>query len=197
MKKISYYFTLLAIFIVLGGCYKDPIYSIEGIGVQYITTATFNPTSNDSATQHWQNFGVRCYFHIVDHTASNSVFGYSYSHFRNEVICRDPITNIFISADEDFDNEHPAGSTLNELFYYRPYKFAESVALTNDGKAPKFTAEDGAGYPSNYFPNYADFILTKPPSGPIEITFQIKVIKESGKEYIAIPYMPNGPIILE
>lgn len=196
MKKISHYFTLLAIAIVLASCYKDPIYSIEGINISYVTTAYGGPVANDSTYQKWENFGVRCQFEIRDITLPDEGpdYGYSYSHYRNEVKCNDPIIKLFITADVDFDANHPAGSTLNELFYYRPEKFAECENLNNNGDAPVFTAETGYRYPNEYFPRGADFILTKAPSSPKLITFTIKAVTKSGRELIDAA---NYPITLE
>ncbi|MEN9348750.1 MAG: hypothetical protein RLZZ77_2261 [Bacteroidota bacterium] len=196
MKKISFYLILLTSISLLTACNRDPIYSIEGINVSYVTTVYGGATINNSSTQQWENFGIRCQFDIKDITLPEDgiEFGYTFSHSRNEVKCTDPIKKIFITADVDFDDDHPAGSLLNELFYYRPQKFAECENLNSNGDAPVFSAETNYSYPDEFFPRNADFILTKAPSAPKVITFQIRAVTANGRELIDIA---NQPITLE
>lgn len=71
----------------------------------------------------------------------------------NQVVC-DTLISISITADEDYDNDHPAGKPLNDIakFYYEsPISFIKSGYLKNDDGVIDSFVQDYLGGVDYYY----------------------------------------------
>jgi len=168
MKKILFLFILAAIQSCIP--YMDPRFAYDGVNVHFVTSQHGRNQLTESPSQSASTFGIQAHFGISDQTSEDE---YLYSPARNNLEYVNPILTMKITANKNFDAEHPAGSLLNDLFYYHPGALAQIEDLASDGTAPEFTPYNYPNYPDVYFPYYADFMLKKSPSVPIDVRFVV------------------------
>jgi hypothetical protein len=94
----------------------------------------------------------------------------------------DRIKYIYITSDQDFDNDHPANTLLNEKFYYFPGNFLYSSPLKDSTCFPVL-AKYLPDFPDNNFPDYADLLLIGYSENNLPRKFYIKLKFQSGSTF--------------
>ena len=177
MKNGLYLLVLLALI----ACEGDQTlrYKIGGLSVVPLETSLAYPielTSNSCAAS---TFGLRLDLMSYETYRKGRYFDYYESYAQ----CENPIKYLRITSPVDFNVSHPAGTLLNDCFYYFPGDYSMVEGMLIDSTPPKITARYMPDYETQNFPLYADLLLLELPTSEITTPFQVEIELSDGTVY--------------
>jgi hypothetical protein len=177
MNRLWILFTVLLI-----SCEGDQFvrYRINGLDLLPIQAATTEPQVLTNEYCDVDVFGLR--FDLMSEETHRK--GRYFDYYESSVTCDNSIKQLKIYSNVDFDSSHPAGSSLNEYFYYFPGDYTHVEGLLNDTIAPYITAKYMPNYIDQNFPKYADFLLTKRPDNNTTRKFFARIELRDGTVHI-------------
>ena len=177
MNKLWILLTILLI-----SCEGDQFvrYRINGLDLLPIQSATAEPQVLIGESCDIDVFGLRFYLMSEETKRKGRYFDY----YESGVTCDNPIKKLKIYSNVEFDSSHPAGSSLNEYFYYFPGDYTQVKGVLNDTLPPYITAKHMPDYEKQNFPKHADFLLIKRPANNSSRKFFARIELSDGIVHI-------------
>jgi hypothetical protein len=174
MKYVCFFISMC---FLLTACERDQsvVYKATALHLSHVVANNAGTTAFFGDSCRALNYGVRLALDPAEVSRTGKIF----DTYESGVRMSPSIQNIFISANGDFDNAHPRGSFLNELFYYFPNNYAFAQAL-KDTMGFNPTAKYMSDYEQQNFPKYADLLLTRPISSSASMKFYVKMLMSDG-----------------
>lgn len=173
---------VIGIALFLASCEGDQTvrYIFTDLTLEHISSENGANQVIDNPDQSSATYGFRC------HLSPEETYrkGRYFDPYESSISCDDPIQFIYITATSDFDANHPAGSLLNDLFYYNPGNLRAAEYLHGDTLAPYIDMKHLPTYPDSNFPEYADFMLAEPIPSNQDIAFIVRLVAYSGTSFV-------------
>ncbi len=180
LKQITFLFCVSLMFVSCeGDIYID--YKFGGLDVYHLDNTGNVPQKSTADSLPGMSYGLRLDLHSVETSRGRGRYvDYNDAPPRNENSMR----AIYITSDQPFDASHPAGSLLNDKFYYFPGNYSNSVALL-DSTPFVLNVQSMREFPEMEFAEYADLLLINPPNNLGERRFTVRIVLQDSTEMIA------------
>ncbi|MFZ4785768.1 MAG: hypothetical protein ACOYLH_09840, partial [Flavobacteriales bacterium] len=177
MKKWFFSLSLLA----LVGCEGDQTlrYKIGGLTAIPLETSLAYPVELEGHSCQAATFGLRLDLHSYETYRKGRYFDYYESYAQ----CENPIKYLRITSAVGYNAAHPAGTLLNNCFYYFPGDYSMVVGPLSGSEPPNITARYMQDYETQNFPLYMDLLLLELPDGTIDMAFDVEIEFADGTTY--------------
>jgi hypothetical protein len=153
-------------------------YKFGGLDVYHLDNTGSIPQKSSDDSLPGIAYGIRLDLHSVETGRGNGRYiDYDETPPRNE----NPMRAIYITSDQPFDASHPAGSLVNDKFYYFPGNYANSEALL-DSTPFVLNVQSMREFPEMEFAEYADLLLINPPENLSKRSFTVRVVLRDSTE---------------
>lgn len=153
----------LLLFVALPGCTKLPdyLYKVTALGLSNVDNSGINPVVGAAGPILARAYGIQLKYttQITGSTSGRDPYDSGYELYTK-------ITRFTIFSTTDFDEQHPAGASLNAYFYYSAYGTTVGAADSIPGDlATSFILASYRTDPSmNSWQDSAYLILMQPPT---------------------------------
>lgn len=167
--------------LALLGCEGDQTlkYKIGGLTAIPLETSFAYPVELEGNVCQAATFGLRLDLHSYETYRKGRYFDYYESYAQ----CENPIKYLRITSSVDYNASHPAGTLLNNCFYYFPGDYSMVEGTLVDSLPPKITARYMQDYETQNFPLYMDLLLLELPEGTIDMPFDVEIELADGTIY--------------
>jgi hypothetical protein len=180
LKQILFLFFISLMFVSCEGDISVG-YKFGGLDVYHLDNTGSIPQKSTADSLPGIAYGLRLDFHSVEtYRGRGRYVDYNDDPPSNENSMR----AIYITSNEPFDASHPAGSLLNDKFYYFPGNYANSEALL-DSTPFVLNVQSMREFPEMEFVEYADLLLINPPNYLGQRSFTVRIVLQDSTEMIA------------
>jgi hypothetical protein len=164
--------------ILLISCEGDQTlrYRITGLEAIPLETSAAYPVELTGTTCSAGTFGIRLDLKTIETYRKGRYFDY----YESYADCENNFKYLRIRSTTDFNATHPAGTLLNDCFYYFPGDYTQVTGVLVDSTPPEITARYMPDYETQNFPLYADLLMLEKPSEEISLSFDVEIEWSNG-----------------